>query len=289
MMSVLVPAIRSVRRRLPSIRRIFARPLTLTGVGVAVVWFLIAIAAPVLAPYNPLTTSASLLQAPSMDHLLGTDQLGRDVLSRILWGARLTIPAALFLVAMALVVGGALGAVAGFFRGVTDGIIMRVADTLFGFPAIILAMAVTAALGPGLKNAAIALAVVLAPTYARLVRGLVLSIGESEYVQSAWLLGVTPYRTLASDVLPMVAGPVVVYATLDVANAVLLLSALSFLGLGNQPPSPDWGSMLAESTQYFQAWWLVLFPGLAILSIVLAFNFLGDDARDAFDPRESAH
>lgn len=289
MMSVLVPAIRSVRRRLPSIRRIFARPLTLTGVGVAVVWFLIAIAAPVLAPYNPLTTSASLLQAPSMDHLLGTDQLGRDVLSRILWGARLTIPAALFLVAMALVVGGALGAVAGFFRGVTDGIIMRVADTLFGFPAIILAMAVTAALGPGLKNAAIALAVVLAPTYARLVRGLVLSIGESEYVQSARLLGVTPYRTLASDVLPMVAGPVVVYATLDVANAVLLLSALSFLGLGNQPPSPDWGSMLAESTQYFQAWWLVLFPGLAILSIVLAFNFLGDDARDAFDPRESAH
>jgi peptide/nickel transport system permease protein len=201
------------------------------------------------------------------------------------YGARISPPIALLLVGLAMVIGGILGGVAGYFRGVVDGALMRVVDLFFAFPAIILAMVVAAVLGRGLRNAALAIVVVAWPSYARVVRGLVLAVGDSEFVQSARLLGAPARRALFRDVLPNVAGPVLVLATLDLANAILLLSGLSFLGLGAQPPQAEWGSMVATGTQYFQWWWMGTFPGLAIFTVVLAFNFLGDSLRDVFDPQ----
>jgi peptide/nickel transport system permease protein len=273
--------------RLPrfGVHRTFKQPLAVIGVSIAVAWVLIAIFAPLIAPYGPLEQSFTPSQAPSLHHLFGTDELGRDVLSRVIYGSRITLPVGVLLVTLAATIGGAIGAVAGYFRGPVDGALMRGADLVFAFPPIILAMVVAAVLGKGLHNAALAIVVVAWPSYARVVRGLVLSVGDSEYVQSSRLLGASARRTLVRDVVPNVAGPVLVLATLDLANAILLLSGLSFLGLGAQPPQPEWGSMVADGTQYFQWWWMGTFPGLAIFTVVLAFNFLGDSLRDVFDPR----
>ena len=222
---------------------------------------------------------------PTGAHPFGTDELGRDVLSRVIYGARLSIPLALLLVTISATIGGLAGAVAGYFRGLADGVVMRVSDLVFAFPAIILAMVVTAVLGRGVRNAVLAIVIVSWPSYARVVRGLVLSIGDSEYVQSSRLLGVSSRSALFREVLPNVAGPVLVLATLDLGTAILLLAGLSFLGLGAQPPHPEWGAMVATGTQYFQYWWMGTFPGLAIFTAVMAFNFLGDSLRDVFDPR----
>ena len=250
-------------------------------------WILIAIFVPLIAPYDPLAQTSLLLHEPSAAHWFGTDELGRDVFSRVLWGSRLSIPLAFFLVAGAVAIGGALGGLAGYFGGVVDEVIMRAADLVFAFPTIILAMAVTAALGPSLKNAVLAVLIVFWPSYARVVRGLVMSLKQADYVSATRLLGSSSRRALMVDVLPNVAGPVLVLATLDLGNAVLLLAGLSFLGLGSQPPTAEWGSMVNVGTQYFERWWMGTFPGLAILSVVLAFNFLGDSLRDWLDPRSS--
>jgi peptide/nickel transport system permease protein len=263
------------------------QPLAIAGVLLAGAWIFIAIFAPLIAPYDPLAQTSSLVQAPSAAHLFGTDELGRDVFSRVLWGSRNSIPIAFALVVGAVIIGGILGGLAGYFGGWVDETVMRAADLVFAFPTIILAMAVTAALGPSLEHAVLAVLIVFWPSYARVVRGLVMSLKEADYVNAARLLGATPRRALAIEVLPNVAGPVLVLATLDLGNAVLLLSALSFLGLGIQPPTPEWGSMVNTGTQYFQRWWMGTFPGFAILSVVLAFNFLGDSLRDALDPRSS--
>jgi peptide/nickel transport system permease protein len=268
--------------RLPAAWR---QPLTIAGVVIATAWLLIAILAPLIAPADPLAQVFPASQAPSLDHLFGTDELGRDVLSRVIYGSRTSLPVAIILVALAASIGSVIGSVAGYFRGIADGTLMRSADLVFAFPPIILAMVVAAVLGRGLANAALAIVVVAWPSYARVVRGLVLSVGDSEFVQSARLLGASSRRTLLRDVFPNVAGPVFVLATLDLANAILLLSGLSFLGLGAQPPTAEWGSMVAEGTQYFQWWWIGTFPGLAIFSVVLAFNLIGDSLRDIFDPR----
>jgi peptide/nickel transport system permease protein len=270
------------RRRIPSEWR---QPLAVIGVVIAVAWAVIAIFAPLIAPSSPLTQLSTPSQGPSWHHLFGTDELGRDVFSRVVYGSRVSLPIALALVAFAATIGSLVGAIAGYLRGVADGVLMRFADLVFAFPPIILAMVVAAVLGRGLFNAALAIVVVAWPSYARVARGLVLSVGDSEYVQSARLLGASSRRTLFRDVLPNVAGPIFVLATLDLANAILLLSGLSFLGLGAQPPQAEWGSMVAEGTQYFQWWWIGTFPGLAIFTVVLAFNFLGDSLRDVFDPR----
>jgi ABC-type dipeptide/oligopeptide/nickel transport system permease subunit len=272
------------RRRIP-VGAAWRQPLAIIGVTVAVAWVLIAVFAPLVAPYDPLAQSWTAGQGPSWAHLFGTDELGRDVFSRVVHGSRVSLPVALVLVGFAASIGSVIGAVAGYFRGLADGILMRFADLVFAFPPIILAMVVAAVLGRGLFNAALAIVIVAWPSYARVARGLVLSIGESEYVQSARLLGASSRRTLFREVLPNVAGPIFVLATLDLANAILLLSGLSFLGLGAQPPQPEWGSMVAEGIQYFQWWWIGTFPGLAIFTVVLAFNFLGDSLRDVFDPR----
>ena len=272
------------RSRAGRVRPAWRQPLAVAGIVIAVGWIVVAIFAPLIAPHDPLAQVFPASQSPSRAHLFGTDELGRDVLSRVIYGSRVSVPIALLLVCLAAVIGGVIGAIAGYFRGIVDGVSMRTVDLVFAFPPIILAMVVAAVLGRGLVNAALAIVVVAWPSYSRVVRGLVLSVGDSEYVQSARLLGSSARRTLFRDVLPNVAGPVLVLATLDLANAILLLAGLSFLGLGAQPPHAEWGSMVADGAQYFQWWWIGTFPGLAIFTAVLAFNFLGDSLRDFFDP-----
>jgi ABC-type dipeptide/oligopeptide/nickel transport system permease subunit len=286
-MSVTVDRPARVRRRLLPAGSVWARPLAIVGMAIALGWIVIAIAAPLLAPHDPLGLDFKAQQAPSSSHLFGTDELGRDVLSRVMYGARLSLPVALLLVGLALMIGGTLGALAGYFGGFIDGFIMRATDLVFAFPAIILAMVVTAALGPSLVNAVFALVIVSWPSYARVVRGLVRSLKDSDYVSASRLLGSSARSSLIRDILPNVLGPVAVLATLDLGNAILLLSGLSFLGLGSQPPTPEWGAGVSEGIQYFQDWWIGAFPGFAIFTAVLAFNLLGDSLRDALDPTSS--
>lgn len=274
------------RRRFRSfLPQSFRRPMAIIGVTVIVLWFLIAIFAPLIAPYNPLAQSFGRLQPPSAAHWFGTDALGRDMLSRTLYGARISLPLALILVISSAVIGSILGAFAGYFGRWLDEIIMRFSDLVFAFPTIILAMIVTAALGPSLTNAVIALLVVSWPSYARVMRSMVLGARSREYVVAGRLLGFSPVRSLRRDILPNVAAPVLVLATLDFGNAILLLSGLSFLGLGATPPTPEWGAMVSDGVQNFSDWWLAAFPGLAIFTVVVAFNLLGDALRDSLDPR----
>jgi peptide/nickel transport system permease protein len=264
------------------------KPLAIVGLTLTMTWLLVALLAPWIAPYDPLAQGSPRFLEPNADHWFGTDELGRDVFSRVLYGARISLPLAMMLVLLAGTLGSMLGAVAGFFGGPIDGLIMRLTDLVFAFPTIILAMVVVAVLGPGLINAVLAVALVAWPSYARVVRSLVLSAREAEYVSSARLLGLRPHRVIWQEIAPNVAGPVLVLATLELGNAVLLLAGLSFLGLGAQPPAPEWGSMVAFGARAFDRWWLGMFPGLAILSVVLAFNFLGDSLRDALDPRAAS-
>ena len=268
-----------------SVPLVWRQPLAVVGLSVAAIWFALAVLAPLVAPHDPLGQDFRLFLPPSGSHPMGTDELGRDVLSRVIWGARLSIPLALTLVCLALAIGATIGAVAGYFGGWVDEVLMRLADLVFAFPTIILAMAVVAALGPGLPHAVLALVVVSWPGYARVMRGLVRSANQSDYVAAVRLLGASSRRALVRDVLPNVAGPILVLATLDMGNAILLLSGLSFLGLGAQPPTPEWGSMVSTGAQHFERWWMGTFPGLAILTMVLAFNFLGDSLRDVLDPQ----
>lgn len=270
------------RRRVPAAWR---QPLAAGGLAVVGAWVVIAVFAPLIGPYNPLAQSFGILAAPSSAHWFGTDELGRDVLSRVLAGARVTLPLSVLLVVIAMLIGALLGGFAGFLGGWADVALMRLADLFFAFPGIILALAVAAALGPQLRNAVIAVVVVSWPSYARLVRSLVLAARTAPYVVASRMLGASGWRVLFTDIRPNVAGPVLVLAALDLGNAVLLLSGLSFLGLGAQPPTAEWGAMVAEGTQNFNDWWVGVFPGLAILTVVLAFNFIGDALRDALDPR----
>jgi peptide/nickel transport system permease protein len=261
------------------------QPVAIVGLVIAAFWLAIALLAPVVAPQDPLAQGAALYQAPSAAHLMGTDELGRDVFSRVLWGARISIPLAMLLVALAFTIGGTLGGLAGFLGGWVDELVMRGADFVFAVPTILLAMAVVAALGPGLFHAVLAVVLVSWPGHARVVRGLVRTTMQSEYVAVGRLLGSPTPRALVVDVLPNVAGPVIVLAALEIGNAILLLSALSFLGLGARPPTAEWGSMVSTGAEHFEAWWIGVFPGIAIVSVVLAFNLLGDSLRDVFDPK----
>lgn len=261
------------------------QPLAVVGGSVIIGWALVAIFAPELAPHAPNLQFAPLYAAPSHAYLFGTDELGRDVFSRVIYGARLSLPLAVLIVATAMTIGSIVGAIAGFFGGAIDATLMRFADLVFAFPGIILALAIAAALGAELVNAVIAVIVVSWPSYARLSRGLVLAARSSDYVTSARLLGSSGWRTVWVELRPNISGPIFVLAALDVGNAVLLLAGLSFLGLGAQPPTAEWGSMVSEGALNFSNWWIGLFPGLAILTVVLAFNFVGDALRDMLDPR----
>lgn len=276
---------RLTRKDRAALRPPWRQPLAMIGEALIVMWALVAILAPVLAPHPPNLQFAPLNAPPSLAYPFGTDELGRDVLSRVIYGARLSLPLAALLVLAAMMIGSTLGAVAGFFGGVVDAFIMRLADLVFAFPGIILALAIAAALGAQLVNAVIAVIVVSWPSYARLARGLVLGARSSEYITSARLLGSSGWRTIWVELRPNISGPILVLAALDVGNAVLLLSGLSFLGVGAQPPTAEWGAMVSEGTLNFSSYWIGLFPGLAILTVVLAFNFVGDALRDMLDPR----
>ncbi|WP_432486736.1 ABC transporter permease [Kineococcus sp. SYSU DK018] len=263
------------------------QPVVVAAFAVAAAWVVVAAAAPLIAPYDPLAQSAELLSPPSAAHPFGTDELGRDVFSRVVHGARLSIPLALAIVACALALGGVLGLLAGYVGGFADAAIMRITDLVFAFPQIILAMAVAAAFGPSTLNAVLALVVVSWPVYARVIRGSVLSIRGEDYLNVARMLGVGPFAALRRDVVPNSFGPAVVLATLEFGNAILLLAALSFLGLGPRPPAPEWGAMIASGTNDITCWWISLFPGLAILTAVLACNVIGDALRDHLDPHST--
>ncbi len=274
-----------LRRRRFSTPRALRTPLAIAAIAVIAFWLIVIVLAPVLSPAGPLSQAFDRLQPPSAQHWFGTDQVGRDVLSRVLHGARVSIPIALMLVVASMVIGSVLGAIAGYFGRVLDEVIMRVADLVFAFPTIILAMVIAASLGPSLGNAVIAILVVSWPPYARVTRSLVLSARQTEYVVAGRLLGNGPFTSLTKDVLPNIAAPVVVLATLDVGTAILLLSGLSFLGLGAVPPTPEWGAMVSDGVQQFASWWIAAAPGLSIMTVVLAFNVLGDVLRDTLDPR----
>ena len=258
--------------------------LGVIGAVIAAAWVIVAFTAQLWVPFDPLAQSLPRLQAPGGETLLGTDGTGRDVFSRLMTGATVTIPLALLLVAAAMVLGVIVGAAAGYFGRWLDETLMRITDLVMAFPTVILAMVVAASLGPSLFNAVIAAIVVSWPQYARVTRSLVLGLRSQNYVIAGRLLGHSPLRTLAVDILPNIAGPMLVLATLDLGAAILLLSGLSFLGLGAQPPTAEWGSMISAAIQNFDAWWLGVFPGLAILTVVMAFNFLGDALRDILDP-----
>lgn len=262
-------------------------PAGKVGSVIAAAWVLLAIFAPILAPSDALRQSPALLQAPSPAHWMGTDELGRDVLSRVIFGARISIPYSALVVVISVAFGSAVGGVGAYFGGWVDGVIMRVADLVFAFPSVVLVMAVAAALGPGLAHAVVAIALVTWPSYARITRSLVMTAIHSDYVASARLLGASSIEALFRDIAPNVAAPIIVIATLGMGRALLLLASLSFLGLGSQPPTPEWGLMITDGITYFSSPWMSIFPGLAILSAAMAFNLIGDSVGDAFSLRLS--
>lgn len=263
--------------------RRLARPQIVVGGTVVVLWLLTIVLAGVLAPHDPFAASGGRLLSPSGDHWFGTDSLGRDVFSRVLYGARQSLPIAVLAITISVLIGSLLGAIAGFFGGIVDAVIMRLADITMAFPSILLAMAVAAALGPGLSNAFLAIVAVWWPIYARLVRGQILSIKEREHVLAARAIGMSRFAILRKHVIPHSLTPVSVNATMDLGTIIILVASLSFLGLGALPPSPEWGAMITDGAANFYQWWIAGGPGLAMVSVVLAVNFLGDGLRDAFD------
>ncbi|GGH85606.1 peptide/nickel transport system permease protein [Pullulanibacillus pueri] len=261
---------------------------SLIGLIIIVLLLLVAVFAPLLAPSNPISGGDlfNRYKGPSADHWLGTDELGRDILSRLIYGTRISIQVGIIAVGIALVIGTFLGAISGFFGRWIDMIVMRIVDILMSFPSILLAIAIVAVMGKGLTNTMIAVGIVGIPQFARIVRSSVLSVKETEYVEAARAVGAKSYRVLFRHVLPNCLAPIIVQTTLSIGTAILDAAGLSFLGLGAQPPKPEWGAMLDAGRAALQtAPWVVIFPGLAILVTVLGFNLLGDGLRDALDPR----
>lgn len=270
-----------------AVRQMRRNPTAMLGLAVLVVLTFLALAAPWIAPYDPIKQNPLMsFQAPSGQHWLGTDQFGRDILTRLLYGARISLRIGLVAVGIAIAFGGLLGLVSGYYGGWIDQVISRFVDLLLAFPGILLALVIVSVIGPSLMNVMIAVGVAATPTYARVVRGSVLAARENVYVEAAQAVGASDRRVLVQHVLPNVLAPVIVLATLGVAGAILTGAALSFLGLGAAPPTPEWGAMLSEGRSYMRiAWWISTFPGLAIMVAVLATNLFGDGLRDALDPR----
>jgi len=265
----------------------------LAGLAIVVLVLLMALLAPWLAPYPPdLTNNAAFLKPPawqeggSRAYLLGTDAIGRDILSRLMHGARLSLVIGIAVVTLSVVVGTVLGLVAGYFKGILEIAIMRMMDIILTLPSLLLAIVIVAILGPGLVNAMLAVAIVVLPHYVRITRAAVIAETSRDYVTAARMTGAGHIRLMFSEVLPNCTAPLIVQASLGISTAILDAAALGFLGLGAQPPSPEWGTMLADAREFvLRAWWVVTFPGLAILITVLAFNLLGDGLRDALDPK----
>ena len=269
------------------IRRFWRNKSAVLGLAIFLFMLVIAIFAPVLAPYNHLETDLSLsLQPPSAAHWFGTDEFGRDILSRIIFGARVSLMVGVIAVGISLVIGTILGLLAGYLGGVWDDAIMRFTDILLAFPSILLAIAIMTGLGRGVGNAMIAIGVVGIPVYARIVRGQVLAVRAQEYVEAAKAIGVKPYRQIWRHILPNVLAPLIVQATLGMSTAILEAAALGFLGLGVQPPQAEWGDMIAHGRRFiYNASYMIYFPGLAISLTVLGLNLFGDGLRDILDPR----
>ncbi|UJW87496.1 ABC transporter permease [Devosia sp. SL43] len=261
-------------------------PTAILGAAVILFWVVCAATVQFWGLSNPLAMAGKRLQEPSFEHWLGTDALARDVLSRTLHGATFSVPISIGVVAAAVAIGSILGAIAGYVGGWLDGFVMRAVDITVSFPPILLAMTISAALGPGLTNAAIAMVIVWWPIYARLMRAQVLEVREREHVEAAIAGGAGPFRILTKHIMPLCWTPTLVNATMDFGQVVLLAASLSFIGLGATPPSPEWGSMISEGASKFYNWWIALGPGVAILTVVLACSFLGDGLRDLLDTRE---
>jgi peptide/nickel transport system permease protein len=271
-------------------RRAFMRymrnPGAVAGAVILGFWLIVAVVSPWIVPYDPTDTLALARQPPSAEHWFGTDTLGRDVFSRVLVGSQISLQLGLISIALGAVPGIAMGLVAGYVGGITDAVISRFVDALLAFPSILLALVIIAALGPNLQNVMIAVGIGTVPLYARLVRGSVLSVKQLPYVEAARVLGNPPLRIMIRHVLANAYAPIVVLSTLQVGNAILVGSGLSFLGLGAQPPTPEWGLMSAEGRDVLRrAWWISTFPGIAMLSVVVACNLVGDGLRSALDPR----
>lgn len=268
-------------------RELRKNKLALVGIVILGFFILVAIFAPYLTPYTfESMNAADRLQSPNAAHWFGTDDLGRDIFTRIVFGARITLQVGFFAVTGALIFGTFLGVLAGFYRGWLDMLISRIFDIMLAFPSILLAIAIVAILGPSLQNALIAIAIINIPIFGRLVRSKVISIRQEEYIMAARAQGMKNGRILFHHVLPNSLGPIIVQATLGFGTAILEAAALGFLGLGAQAPTPEWGRMLSDARQYIQsAPWTVLFPGFSIMLVVLGFNMIGDGLRDALDPK----
>jgi ABC-type dipeptide/oligopeptide/nickel transport system permease subunit len=255
------------------------------GSGILLLWLLIMLFGPTMAPFDPLEQDLSVrLDPPSTTHWFGADELGRDIFSRVIYGSRISLPASFFVVLVSAIAGSTLGAIGGFLGGAIDAVIMRAADVTLAFPSIVLALAISAFLGPNLTNAIIAACIVLWPAYARLIRSQVLVVRSFEYVTAARATGTKELTILIRHVLPNAIDPILVKAALDVGSVILLVSALSFLGLGVRPPTPEWGAMIALGRTKFYQWWLAAFPGIAIVTVILACNLLSEGLREWLDP-----
>jgi peptide/nickel transport system permease protein len=284
--AAVVPRAAPSPRRL-AVRRFLGRPVAVVGLIVILAFIGIAVLAPVIAPYDPIATSwTAIRKAPSAAHWMGTDENGRDVLSRLIFGAQASLLAGVVSVLIAAGIGVPAGLLAGFAGGWTDIVLSRIVDAMLACPFLILAIALAAFLGPNLTNAMIAIGVSTAPRFMRVARAATLDAAANEYVEAARALGNPPWRVAVRHVLPNIVPPVLVQGTLAIAAAIIAEASLSFLGLGQQPPAPSWGSMLNAAQRFLsQAPWLAVFPGLAIFLVVLSFNLVGDGLRDALDPR----
>ncbi|SDR62047.1 peptide/nickel transport system permease protein [Rhizobiales bacterium GAS113] len=277
-------AIAPVRSRQQRWRRRYG--VAAFGAVIILIWILIALACPLLTPYAPDTVDVTIrLRPPSAAHWLGTDELGRDVLTRLLYGSRISLTTGFVVVMLGATFGTLAGGAAAFMRGRGEELIMRLTDLVLCFPPIILALAIAAALGIGTTNTIIAMLVVWWPKFARLAHSLVLVQRSQEYVEAAIVVGLKPARILLRHIIPNAIGPLIVLITLDIGNAIITFAGLSFLGLGVVPPTPEWGSMVAEGRELVEQWWVAAFPGFAILTVVIGFNFLGDGVRDWLDPK----
>ncbi|MDP2858589.1 MAG: ABC transporter permease [Bacillota bacterium] len=283
-----VAKVKSPRERV--LRRLSRNPSGVAGFAMLVVFVLVAAFGPALLGIDPTEQTLRMrLMPPSPEHLFGTDHLGRDVLARVIHGARISLQVATLVILVAITIGVTLGAVAGYAGGLVDTVIMRVTDIFLSFPSTVLAMAIAVALGKGMYNAMLAVGLVWWPWYTRLVRGQMLSLRSADYVQAAESQGLSPFRIVWRHILPNTLSTIVVQASLDVGYAVLATAGLSFIGLGAQPPTPEWGVMVSEGRQYLTSyWWVPMLPGMAIFFTVMGVNLFGDALRDAMDPRDLA-
>jgi len=267
--------------------KIVRQPIGAIGTAIILVIVITAIFAPLIAPYDPIQISRDTFHSPSFSHIMGTDDLGRDVFSRVAYGARISLYVGIIAVIFGTLSGAVIGLVSGFFGGWVDLVIQRLVDAILAFPGIVLAMALVSVLGTNTTNALLAIAIVIIPTTARVIRGAVLSVKQNVYIEAAQAIGATPVRVMFRHVLPNVVAPILILVSASLGNAILIEASLSFLGLATQPPDPSWGLMLSGTGRRYmeQAPWLAIFPGLAISLTVLSFNMLGDVIRDVLDPR----